>query len=67
MGVDIFLHSVRLVLNDWRTALKITGLLYLIYAIPSLLLGLLFPPPTTVDGASAAGTAGPAAGWGWRR
>jgi hypothetical protein len=54
VGVDIFLHSVRLVLNDWRTALKITGLLYLIYAIPSLLLGLLFPPPTTVDGASAA-------------
>lgn len=62
MGVDIFLHSVRLVLNDWRTALKITGLLYLIYAIPSLLLGLLFPPPTAVDGTSAAALSAAPAG-----
>lgn len=41
----MFVHSVRLVLNDWRNALKITGLLYLIYAVPTLLLSLLFPTP----------------------
>lgn len=46
VGVDLFVHSVRLVLADWRNALKITGLLYLIYAVPSLLIGLLFPVPT---------------------
>jgi hypothetical protein len=37
------MHSVRLVLGDWRNALRVTGLLYLIYAIPALVLGLLFP------------------------
>lgn len=57
MGVDIFMHSVRLVLNDWRTALKITGLLYLIYAIPSFVLGLLFPPPAQPEQAAAAALA----------
>ncbi len=59
MGVDIFMHSVRLVLNDWRTALKITGLLYLIYAVPSLLLGLLFPAPTQPDQVAASLSAAP--------
>lgn len=54
MGVDIFVHSVRLVLGDWRNALKITGLLYLIYAVPTLLLGLLFPPPTQPEQVAAA-------------
>lgn len=54
MGVDMFVHSVRLVLNDWRNALKITGLLYLIYAVPTLLLGLLFPPPTQPEQLTAA-------------
>lgn len=59
MGVDVFLHSVRLVLNNWRTALRITGLLYLIYAVPSLLLMLIFPAPTDPQQAlAAAGTAG---------
>lgn len=43
MGVNLFMHSVRLVLGDWRNALRVTGLLYLIYAIPALVLGLLFP------------------------
>lgn len=43
MGVNLFMHSVRLVLGDWRNALRVTGLLYLIYAIPALILGLLFP------------------------
>ncbi|MBL8595140.1 MAG: hypothetical protein JNK01_20815 [Devosia sp.] len=54
MGVDMFVHSVRLVLSDWRNALKITGLLYLIYAVPTLLLGLLFPTPTQPEQATAA-------------
>jgi hypothetical protein len=45
VGVNLFLHSVRLVLNDWRNALRITGILYLIYAIPSLILTLFFPVP----------------------
>lgn len=54
MGVDMFVHSVRLVLSDWRNALKITGLLYLIYAVPTLLLGLLFPQPTQPEQAAAA-------------
>ncbi len=54
MGVDVFLHSVRLVLNNWRTALRITGLLYLIYAVPSLLLMLLFPTPTEPEQVMAA-------------
>lgn len=43
MGVNLFMHSVRLVLGDWRNALRVTGLLYLIYALPALILGLLFP------------------------
>lgn len=50
----MFVHSVRLVLSDWRNALKITGLLYLIYAVPTLLLGLLFPQPTQPEQAAAA-------------
>lgn len=54
MGINLFMHSVRLVLNDWRTALRVTGLLYLIYAIPALLIGLLFPVPTTTSDPSAA-------------
>jgi hypothetical protein len=37
------MHSVRLVLGDWRNALRVTGLLYLIYAIPALIIGLLSP------------------------
>lgn len=40
MGVDLFLHSVRMVLVDWKTSLRITGLLYLIYAVPDLLISL---------------------------
>ncbi len=47
MGVNLFMHSVRLVLGDWRNALRVTGLLYLIYAIPALVLGLLFPVTAT--------------------
>jgi hypothetical protein len=54
MGVSLFLHSVRLVLGDWRTALKITGLLYLIYAVPVLLFALLFPTPAQPEQAMAA-------------
>jgi hypothetical protein len=46
MGVSLFVHSVRLVLGDWRNALKISGLLYLIYAVPALIFALLFPVPT---------------------
>lgn len=45
MGVSLFMHSVRLVLGDWRNALRITGLLYLIYAVPALILSLMVPPP----------------------
>lgn len=45
MGVNLFMHSVRLVLGDWRNALRVTGLLYLIYAIPALVLGQMFPAP----------------------
>lgn len=45
MGVNLFMHSVRLVLGDWRNALRITGLLYMIYALPTLILGLMVPPP----------------------
>lgn len=62
MGVDILVHSVRLVLSDWRNALKITGLLYLIYAIPALLLGLLFPPPTQPEQVAAAALSAAPAG-----
>lgn len=54
MGVSLFLHSVRLVLGDWRNALKITGLLYLIYAVPALLFALLFPTPVQPEQAMAA-------------
>ncbi len=67
MGIKLFLHSVRLVLNDWRNAVRISGLLYLIYAIPTLLLRLLFPLPTeptepaTTADAMAALTAAPVA------
>jgi len=53
--MNLFVHSVRLVLADWRNALKITGLLYLIYAIPALLLGLLFPVPKSTDPSAALG------------
>lgn len=51
MGITLFVHSVRLVLNDWRNALRISGLLYLVYAIPNLLFRLLYPapPPAAVD------------------
>lgn len=59
MGVNMFVHSVRLVLGDWRNALRISGLLYLIYAVPSLLLALLFPATSRPDQALAAmGTGG---------
>ncbi len=54
MGVSLFVHSVRLVLGDWRNALKISGLLYLIYAIPALIFALLFPVPTQPEQALAA-------------
>lgn len=47
MGISLFVHSVRLVLGDWRNALRISGLLYLIYAIPALILALLFPTPAS--------------------
>ena len=45
MGVNLFMHSVRLVLGDWRNALRVTGLLYLIYAVPAFILGLMAPQP----------------------
>ena len=54
MGVSLFVHSVRLVLGDWRNALKITGLLYLIYAVPALIFALLFPTPVQPEQAMAA-------------
>lgn len=54
MGVNLFMHSVRLVLGDWRNALRISGLLYLIYAIPSLILTLMFPPGRPAGDVSAA-------------
>jgi hypothetical protein len=54
MGVSLFVHSVRLVLGDWRNALKISGLLYLIYAVPALIFALLFPVPTQPAQAMAA-------------
>lgn len=53
MGINLFMHSVRLVLGDWRNALKVTGLLYLIYAIPALVLGLFFPQPQPGQSAEA--------------
>jgi hypothetical protein len=53
VGVDLFVHSVRLVLADWRNAVKITGVLYLIYAVPALLIGLFFPSTTQPDQVSA--------------
>ncbi|MGN6489138.1 MAG: hypothetical protein ACTHLT_15150 [Devosia sp.] len=56
MGVNLFMHSVRLVLGDWRNALRITGLLYLIYAVPALLLGMAFPPPSQQGGAESIGS-----------
>lgn len=54
MGVSLFVHSVRLVLGDWRNALKITGLLYLIYAVPALVFALLFPTPVQPEQAMTA-------------
>jgi hypothetical protein len=54
VGINLFLHSVRLVLNDWRNALKITGILYLIYAVPSLLIAIMFPVPARPQDAMAA-------------
>jgi hypothetical protein len=51
------MHSVQLVLGDWRNALKVTGVLYLIYAIPALVLGLLFPQPLPGQGAEQAAAA----------
>jgi hypothetical protein len=54
MGVSLFVHSVRLVLGDWRNALKVSGLLYLIYAVPALIFALLFPVPTQPAQAMAA-------------
>lgn len=49
MGVDIFLHSVRLVLNNLRTALRISLPLFLLFAVPSLVIGLVTPEPTSAD------------------
>jgi hypothetical protein len=61
VGIDLFVHSVRLVLGDWRNALRLSGLLYLIYAIPTLLLRLSFPRPspdaTMADATAALATA----------
>jgi hypothetical protein len=54
VGINLFMHSVRLVLGDWRNAVKVTGVLYLIYAIPALLLGLLFPAPSASANPEAA-------------
>ncbi|MGV3490578.1 MAG: hypothetical protein ACO1OG_04575 [Devosia sp.] len=51
--MNLFMHSVRLVLNDWRTALRVTGILYLIYALPSLLITFFFPTPTRPEEALA--------------
>jgi hypothetical protein len=62
VGVDLFMHSVRLVLGDWRNAVRITGALYLIYAIPALILGLLTPqPPADATPTEIAATVGAAA------
>lgn len=58
MGVSLFVHSVRLVLGDWRNALRISGLLYLIYAVPALILALLFPAPIQPEQVLAAVGAG---------
>lgn len=62
MGIDLFVHSVRLVLGDWRNAVRLSGLLYLIYAVPTLLLRLSFPTPretATMADATAALSASP--------
>lgn len=57
MGIELFVHSVRLVTSDWRNALRISGVLYLICAIPSVLIALIFPQPVDPSqiGAAAAG------------
>ncbi len=64
MGVNLFMHSVRLVLGDWQNALRVTGVLYLIYAIPALILGLMAPAPppgaSPEQVAAAIGAAAPA-------
>ena len=54
LGAKLFMHSVRLVLGDWRNAVRISGLLYLIYAVPTFLLRLLFPVPSEPETAADA-------------
>lgn len=54
MGINLFLHSVRLVLSDWRNALRISGILYLIYAVVGLAVALLFPVPSQPEQLAAA-------------
>lgn len=52
MATDMFIHAVRMVLEDWRTSLRITGLLYLVCAIPNLLVTIT--APTSLDLAQSA-------------
>ena len=42
-------------MSDWRNALRISGILYLVYAVPTLVLTLLFPVPTQPADLAAAG------------
>ena len=55
MGLNLFVHSVQLVLADWRNALRISGVLYLACAIGSLIIAFLFPVPTQPEQIMAAG------------
>jgi hypothetical protein len=61
VGINLFVHSVRLVLADWRNALKITGVLYLICAIPGVIVSILYPVPSNPEqfAAAAGNFAGP--------
>jgi hypothetical protein len=55
--MNLFMHSVQLVLADWRNALRISGALYLVYAIPALIISIVFPIPTDPAELMAAGGA----------
>lgn len=45
-------------MSDWRNALRISGILYLVYAVPALVLSLLFPVPAQPTDIATAGAAG---------
>lgn len=40
MGIQIFLHALRLVLDNWRAALRISGPLLLLVSLPSIVFSL---------------------------